>query len=341
MKVLKLIYLLVMTFVVIQEGFSQQVKSFEILSRSTITEDFNSDGASEPLLNHETHIIGTTLLRKDNHSFFYDVSMNNGKKCSIEALSSVLYNEKADRLITYGSSLHSHIVSQCQIRLYSGDGQLIRDLGLAAVFPFKLVMVESGEFYLTGNAFGDSTGFILEKYSKEGLKIWSKSIPISSSRHLSISKKGQVIGIELEEAGLRFFNSDGEMISENSNFNSISSIRFLGEEKVIINIGKQIYVYEVSSQQLLFYKHFPGYILAEKGIALSPDESVFAILSLGNSETNEGCSIHAFNSEGNLINEISLSEQAKWQTYSFIKFHSEDEFSTFFGKEIIRLKINP
>lgn len=349
MNRLKLLYVLLLV-VIAESGIAQQpergqVGEYQVLSRETISGNSGPGGPSEPLLNHKHQIVGSYFLRQDGSTFRYETNTQDGKSASIEALSYVFYNENADRLITFGNPVFQHVVSEAQVKLYSGNGQLIRDLGTVAVFPFKLAMSEDGAFYVAGKSSWDAPEFHLKKYSKEGNLEWSRSIPEAVPSGLSVSGNGQAVGVALYDekslrTQIRCYSSSGQLAGENADFNLVSSINFLDGDKVIICTGRQIYIYPSSFQSLLSQIRLPGNVIGEFSIGVSPSGSKFSVVSIADPDTQGGYRIQTFDTGGSLINEITLSKQPVWQPYHFVKFHSEDEFSVTVGYESLRLKIN-
>ncbi|MBK9336191.1 MAG: hypothetical protein IPM98_06245 [Lewinellaceae bacterium] len=142
----------------VENSKAHPAKEFTLVRKTAGMEPIN--GA--PVLDHWGRFVGQWSPIISDSLQQYAFRFDNGKSATVPALSHVLYNPEADRLLVYGASVQSHVISEAELNVYTGSGSTVKNLGIVAYIPFKVGMAGSGDIYVAGKTVYEQAVFELK-----------------------------------------------------------------------------------------------------------------------------------------------------------------------------------
>lgn len=318
------------------------VKGFSLVQR---TLKAAPPGNTAQVLDHRGRIVGQFSAEMSRTEPQYAFRFDNGKSATVPALSHVLYNAEADRLLVYGASVRSHVVADAQVLLYTGNGTLVKDLGLVAYIPFEMGMAGNGDLYVAGKTVYEQPVFELKKYDAQGTLLWAKNLPFGTPTELAVAESGQRIGLamydqETQKTMLYYFDDAGNTLAYNNDFGMIANLEFLGDDKVVVCTGRQFYLYRIAGQVLVNYAQYPGNAIGKRPITPTAAGDGFVVTSVADPVAGSGYRVQAYDAEGKLVRETVLPGVPTAQAARLTVFRSADEFSLQTPQEAVMLKID-
>lgn len=307
------------------------VKSFEIVNREA------ARAATEviPLYSYDGLACGTIAPKLTDSTSQYEITLDGKAPVMVNALSNVACNESADRILVYGDLFYRHEVAHAYLHIYTASGQLVKDVGLVALFPFEVKMDKEGNICIVGNQSEQNPAIFLKKFDKNGNLLWTKNLPKLFPNALSISEDGNRIGLALSEdkrgvTTVLSMDKNGQTIGEVGGLSRVSHINYAGGDNLIIGTGRIVYFYEKNGKQVKNTVLLAGNPIGMHPFTVSPDGNSVLITSIKDPETSSGFRLQRYELNGTLTHEATFDGEA---------FGDSPRLSTFESQETLKFML--
>ncbi|MBE7173167.1 MAG: hypothetical protein INR73_21515 [Williamsia sp.] len=315
---------------------------FEIISRTPMAEKANTLGVTAG------NAPATFRMADKNGKVQYSIVSNGDGGISVDALSYIEYAQKANRYVVYGDSSRVHVVSKAYVNFYTGDGKLLKALGLIATWPFTAALSESGFFAIAGNKnpAGTAPSMALSLYDANGNKQWEASLPNEIPTRVFIAEDGMYTAVALFDSdkrtgSVRYYNNKGALVFTDREHSSASGIEFLPSGKAVLAVGNGWFLYDLSGgYKLLASGKLPGNTVGKYPVSAHPSRNLFLILTTSGSPTNTGYRLQAFDSnKGTLLADGSFEGEPSWQPFRLAEVAADGNIRLITSREVIQLKM--
>ena len=311
-----------------------QVPDFEVLSRKKMPEN-------KMVLGWSQNVVGTYGMLKTGGKNKFNVTIAAGT-FNIDALTYIEHAAKADRIITYSDDVEKHVVTNAFVKIYSGNGRLIKSLGLVAYFPFVATVAENGDFIIAGNKYFDKPQKVLLCYDKNGNKIWERNLPDRMPSKIFVDANRKYIALFSIKPGdlggnVSYFNAQGNPLLTDNEQASVSAIEFLTAGKVVVATGRQWALYLLNgAYKKLGEGRLEGNVIGQFPVTAHPEKNTFYIVS---TSANQGYQLQAFDADnGQIKAKANFGGQPYWQNYRMANVEL-GKVSLITDREIIELRM--
>jgi hypothetical protein len=319
----------------------QATSGFEVVSRQPL------NTSSKQLLGVSSDKKMTTFQLKGKPEKPQYEIQSNGTTRTVAALSHILFAAKAARIVTYGDSLHRHVVRDAFVNIYSGDGKLIKSLGKVVSHPFVGTLSDNGSFFIAGNRSKTEgqAAMALTCFDQNGNKKWEQQLPNQAPSLLYSDPQGKYIALvlynpETISSSIHYYSASGALLFTENKHSSVSGIEFLAHDKVVVTTGSSWYLYGLAGgYKLLHSGALKGNTIGQFPITAQPEGDLFTILTITNAD-KEGYRLEAFNAQtGALVAESTFEAEPYWQPYRLATFSDAQTLQLTTSQEQITLRI--
>lgn len=316
--------------------------AFDIISRTPVAEKENTLGVAS------NNAITSFRLARRNGKSQYSIASGGGGNISVDALSYIEYAPKANLYVVYGDSSQRHVVTKAYVNFYTGNGKLLKALGLVATWPFAAALSETGLFTMAGNKnqAGSNMSIALSQYDANGNKRWETSLPSAIPTKVFNAANGKYTAVvlfdsEKRSGSIQYYDAKGALVFTDTEHTSVSGIEFLPSGKVVVSIGSIWFLHDLAADyKLLASGKLPGNTVGKYPISAHPSRNVFFIVTASGSASGTGYRLQAFNGDnGALLAEGSFDGEPSWQSYRLAEVAADGTIRLLTSREVIKLKM--